>query len=92
MLRRIRELMRAPFARTPGRRRAYRLLMPEICAGLVYVAWLLVFLYLARGRGGYGELLLESALWAYGLAAAITLLVPLARGRPASSPSGSEAP
>ncbi len=74
MIGRIGKLMRVPLARTPGRRAPWSRLVPEICAGLVYVTGFTAVLLADGSR----QPLMIGVLFAYIAAGLILLVVPAA--------------
>ncbi len=66
--------MRAPFARTPGRRRWPRRFAPELCVAAIYGLGLLVLLIPCEVRNAR---LLEAAGLVYGLSGLLLVIVPI---------------
>jgi len=80
---RIRELMRAPLARPPGRRGWLRRLAPEICALAVYGTLLALLIWWEAvwpRIWAQGETLGRAVLMAYGLAGVLMILAAIGTG------------
>jgi hypothetical protein len=91
VIRRIRELMAVPFARPPGRRSALARFAPEICAGAVWLVFLLVCLLAdssSRFPGRFGPadsspalvLISKASAAAYGLSWLLLIFLPIRAG------------